>query len=212
MASWTGITAVTAYSPVPLKQAGYSSLQQNGLAGGLNTIGIVGTIISAQIVDKLGHRICLMEGAAGLFAVNLIAVSLYESTIHNPSKASSVAAAAVTMLFLFNLIYASTWGHCSLPYPNRDLPVRDACPGQRLRYHRLRYRSRLDRAGESHRVWQHQEPNILPFHRSEPHLDSDRLLFLPRNKGTSWDRCKQVAKWACVTCFIVRTHVDRQKL
>lgn len=72
MASWTGITAVTAYSPVLLKQAGYSSLTQNGLAGGLNTIGIVGTIISAQIVDRLGRRTCLMWGAGGLFIVNLI--------------------------------------------------------------------------------------------------------------------------------------------
>src|ERR1700733_6084021 len=90
MASWTGITAVTAYSPVLLKQAGYSTLKQNGLAGGLNTIGIVGTIISAHIVDKLGRRVCLMGGAAGLFAVNLIAASLYESTIHDPSKAARV--------------------------------------------------------------------------------------------------------------------------
>jgi hypothetical protein len=40
MASWSGITAVTAYSPVLLKQAGYSSIKQAGLAGGLNTIGI----------------------------------------------------------------------------------------------------------------------------------------------------------------------------
>lgn len=72
MASWTGITAVTAYSPVLLSQAGYSTLKQNGLAGGLNTIGIVGTIISAQIVDRLGRRRCLMGGAAGLALVNLI--------------------------------------------------------------------------------------------------------------------------------------------
>lgn len=72
MASWTGITAVTAYSPVLLSQAGYTTLKQNGLAGGLNTIGIIGTIISAQIVDRLGRRRCLMGGAAGLFMVNLI--------------------------------------------------------------------------------------------------------------------------------------------
>jgi MFS family permease len=72
MASWTGITAVTAYSPVLLRQAGYSEIKQNGLAGGLNTIGIIGTIISAQIVDRYGRRKCLMWGAAGLFAVNLI--------------------------------------------------------------------------------------------------------------------------------------------
>jgi hypothetical protein len=100
MASWTGITAVTAYSPVLLSQAGYSSIKQNGLAGGLNTIGIVGTIISAVIVDKMGRRKCLMMGAAGLAAVNIIAASLYEGSRADPSKAASIAPAAVTMLFL----------------------------------------------------------------------------------------------------------------
>lgn len=76
MASWTGITAVTAYSPVLLRQAGYSEIKQNGLAGGLNTVGIVGTIISAQIVDRLGRRTCLMWGAGGLFAVNIVVSKL----------------------------------------------------------------------------------------------------------------------------------------
>jgi len=64
--------AVTAYSPVLLKAAGYSEIKQNGLAGGLNTIGILGTIVSAQIVDRLGRRLCLMGGAAALATVNLI--------------------------------------------------------------------------------------------------------------------------------------------
>jgi MFS family permease len=122
MASWTGITAVTAYSPVFLKQAGYSTIKQDGLAGGLNTIGIIGTIISTQIVDRLGRRKCLMGGAAGLFAVNLIAAVLYESTLHNPSKASSIAPAAVMMLFLFNLCYAATWGTVAFLVPTEIFP------------------------------------------------------------------------------------------
>lgn len=110
MASWTGITAVTAYSPVLLSQAGYTQLTQNGLAGGLNTIGIIGTIISAQIVDGLGRRTCLMGGAFCLFAVNSIAGSLYEASRANPHKATGYAPAAVAMLYLFNLSYAATWG------------------------------------------------------------------------------------------------------
>ncbi|KAL1589002.1 hypothetical protein WHR41_02073 [Cladosporium halotolerans] len=122
MGSWTGITAVTAYSPVLLRQAGYSELTQNGLAGGLNTIGIVGTIISAQIVDRLGRRTCLMSGAAGLSAVNIIAASLYEVTRGDPSRAPSFAPAAVAMLFLFNLIYASTWGTVAFLLPTEIFP------------------------------------------------------------------------------------------
>lgn len=95
---------------MPLSQAGYSTTKQNGLTGGLNTIGIVGAIISAQIVDRLGRRKCLMGGAFGLFAVNLIATSLYEASRKNQSEAASIAPAAVTMLSLSNLIYAATWG------------------------------------------------------------------------------------------------------
>jgi len=122
MASWTGITAVTAYSPVLLSQAGYSTVKQGGLAGGLNTIGIVGTIISAQIVDKLGRRVCLMSGAFGLFAVNLIAASLYEASRDGSANAANIAPAAVTMLFLFNLIYASTWGTVAFLIPTEIFP------------------------------------------------------------------------------------------
>ncbi|CAK7232214.1 hypothetical protein SCUCBS95973_008185 [Sporothrix curviconia] len=117
MASWTGITAVTAYSPTLLKQAGYTDLTQNGLAGGINTIGIIGTIISAQIVDRLGRRRCLIGGAFSLFAVNLIAASVYEGARHNPDKVSQYAPAAVTMLFLFNLFYAATWGTVAFLVP-----------------------------------------------------------------------------------------------
>ncbi|KAJ5578832.1 Major facilitator superfamily domain general substrate transporter [Penicillium hetheringtonii] len=122
MASWTGITAVTAYSPVLLKQAGYSQLTQNGLAGGINTIGIIGTLISAQIVDRLGRRVCLISGAAWLLVVNLIAGSVYESSLRNPEKASQYAPGAVAMLFLFNLGYASTWGTVAFLVPTEIFP------------------------------------------------------------------------------------------
>ncbi|KAJ5928787.1 hypothetical protein N7466_007743 [Penicillium verhagenii] len=122
MASWTGITAVTAYSPVLLKQAGYSDIKQDGLAGGINTIGILGTIISAQIIDRLGRRTCLMGGALVLFAVNLIAGSVFEGSLHDPGKATEYAPGAVTMLFLFNLGYAATWGTVAFLIPTEIFP------------------------------------------------------------------------------------------
>ncbi|CAI7634012.1 hypothetical protein N7533_011599 [Penicillium manginii] len=122
MGSWTGITAVTAYSPVLLHQAGYSTIKQNGLAGGLNTVGIIGTIISAQIVDRLGRRVCLMGGSAILFAVNLIAGAVYEGSLQNPSKAAQYAPGAITMLFLFNIAYAATWGTVAFLLPTEIFP------------------------------------------------------------------------------------------
>ncbi|PWY65225.1 general substrate transporter [Aspergillus heteromorphus CBS 117.55] len=122
MASWTGITAITAYSPGLLRQAGYSEIERNGLAGGLNTIGIVGTIISAHIIDRLGRRTCLMVGSAVLFSVEIVAGAIYEASRHQPDKATQYAPVAVSMLFLFNLAYASTWGTIAFLIPTEIFP------------------------------------------------------------------------------------------
>jgi MFS family permease len=109
-------------SPILLSAAGYPAIKQNGLAGGLSTIGIVGTIISAYVVDRFGRRKCLMVGASGLVLVNALAGGLYEVSRRNPDKAASVAPAAITMLFLFNLIYASTWGTVAFLIPTEIFP------------------------------------------------------------------------------------------
>ncbi|BCR86532.1 uncharacterized protein ACHE_30519S [Aspergillus chevalieri] len=122
MGSWTGITAVTAYSPTLLSQAGYSEVTQNGLAGGLNTIGVIGTIINANIVDRIGRRACLMAGSAALFSVNLIAGAVFEGSLQNPGKMAQFAPAAVAMLFLFNLCYAASWGTVAFLVPTEMFP------------------------------------------------------------------------------------------
>jgi hypothetical protein len=63
-----------------------------------------------------------MWGAFGLVCVNAIASGLYEASRQNPNKASTIAPAAVTMLFLFNLIYASTWGTVAFLIPTEIFP------------------------------------------------------------------------------------------
>lgn len=59
-----------------------------------------------------------MAGSLGLAIVNLIAASLYEASLHKPSIAPHIAPAAVTMLFLFNLVYAATWGTIAVRDPS----------------------------------------------------------------------------------------------
>lgn len=58
-----------------------------------------------------------MAGSAALFAVNLIAGSVYEASRAQPEKAGQYAPAAVAMLFLFNIAYASTWGTIAFLVP-----------------------------------------------------------------------------------------------
>ncbi len=50
------------------------------------------------------------------------AAALYESSRQNSSKASSIAPAAVLMLFLFNLVYAATWGTVAFLIPTEIFP------------------------------------------------------------------------------------------
>ena len=63
-----------------------------------------------------------MGGTFGLFAVNLIAASLYEASRNNRSEATSIAPAAVAMLLLFNLIYAATLGTAAFLVPAEIFP------------------------------------------------------------------------------------------
>jgi hypothetical protein len=157
MASWTGITAVTAYSPVLLSQAGYSHIKQSGLAGGLNTIGIVGTIISAQVVDKFGRRTCLIWGSGGLFAVNLIVskIRAYGRTLEVTDSLTLKGRSAIredTHKSARGLKHCTggsrhavpvqshlclDMGHGCISASNRNIPQRHACTRQWVWYYRL---------------------------------------------------------------------------
>ncbi|GKZ24591.1 hypothetical protein AbraIFM66951_011994 [Aspergillus brasiliensis] len=102
--------------------AGYSEIKQSGLASGLNTVGIFGTIISAQIVDRLRRRVCVMLGSAVLFTIELVAGAVYEASLHHPDRAAHYAPVAVAMLFLLNIGYASTWGTIAFLIPTEIFP------------------------------------------------------------------------------------------
>lgn len=63
-----------------------------------------------------------MVGAFGLVIVIAVAGGLYEVSRRDPDKAASIAPAAITKLFLFNLIYASTWGTVAFLIPTEIFP------------------------------------------------------------------------------------------
>lgn len=47
---------------------------------------------------------------------------MYEGSLHYPEKAAQYAPGAVTMLFLFNLGYAATWGTVAFLIPTEIFP------------------------------------------------------------------------------------------
>lgn len=81
---------------------------QDGLASGINSSGIIGTLISAYIVDKFGRRRCLMAGAAVMALWNIIAAGIFEAGHQQPDKLQELAKPGISMLFLFNMSYAGT--------------------------------------------------------------------------------------------------------
>ncbi|KXG48127.1 Major facilitator superfamily domain, general substrate transporter [Penicillium griseofulvum] len=52
----------------------------------------------------------------------ITAGAVYEGSLHHPEKASQYAPGAVTMLFLFNLGYAATWGTVAFLVPTEIFP------------------------------------------------------------------------------------------
>lgn len=122
MAEWTGITLLTVSVSELLAQAGFNALTVSGLSGGINSIGIIGTIISAQLVDRMGRRKNLIWGALGLALVNFgsSALLVAQDRASDAGQRVALASGASVFLFAFNLIYASSWGTTAFLYPTES--------------------------------------------------------------------------------------------
>jgi hypothetical protein len=128
------------------------------------------------------------------------AASLYEASRHDPSKAASIAPAAVLMLFLFNLVYASTWGTVAFLIPTEIFPSRMRAQGNGfgitgwaigvgwtvlvnpIMFEHLEVC--IQQEPHSHLATSTNtftESHILPICRLELHLDRYRLPRFPRN-------------------------------
>ncbi|CAD0109655.1 unnamed protein product [Aureobasidium uvarum] len=74
--------------------------------------------------DKGAHL-----GRRAWLCIWLQIMASWTASRHDPSKAASIAPAAVTMLFLFNLVYASTWGTVAFLIPTEIFPSRMRAQG-----------------------------------------------------------------------------------
>ncbi len=128
MASWSGITAVTAYSPVLLVKPDTAPSSRTALRRTQHDRHHRHHHLGTDR-RQVRRRACLMAGAAGLAIVKPHRRSLYEASRHNTSLADQIAPAAVTMLFLFNLIYAATWGTVAFLIPTEIFPSKMRAQG-----------------------------------------------------------------------------------
>ena len=109
MMEWNGITAVTVFSPTIYAQAGYGPEKAGWLSALTNTTGIIGTIIAALTIDRFGRRKVLFFGAACLGVTMMLTGGFDRLLITNPDKQAQYGGVSVLWIFLYTLIYSSTW-------------------------------------------------------------------------------------------------------
>ncbi len=109
MMEWNGITAVTVFSPTIYTQAGYDTNKAGWLSALTNTTGILGTIIASQTIDRFGRRKVMFYGAAGLGTAMFLTGGFDRLLVDRPDQTAKYGGVSVLWIFLYTLIYSSTW-------------------------------------------------------------------------------------------------------
>ncbi|KAK5233553.1 hypothetical protein LTR47_005175 [Exophiala xenobiotica] len=103
----TAVLVITNYSSILYKQLGYDSHQQIALQAGYHTVPIIGNLIGAVIMDKVGRRPLMLIGLAGC-AVFLSIEAGIVASFTQPGQAHNTAGLnmGVVALYLFIFCYA----------------------------------------------------------------------------------------------------------
>lgn len=86
-------------------------------------VGILGTAIAAYTIDRVGRRGTLYWGAVSLSIVLFIIGGLFRAAIDNPNQATQYGTAATAMVFVYILIFTSSWLMIPFIYPTEIFPT-----------------------------------------------------------------------------------------
>lgn len=86
-------------------------------------VGIIGTAIAAFTIDRVGRRGTLYWGAVALSIVLFAIGGLFRGAIDNPDKATQYGTAAAAMVFVYLLIFSSSWLLIPFIYPTEIFPT-----------------------------------------------------------------------------------------
>lgn len=105
----TGIAATTIYTPTLIRQAGWGTEKALWLSALNNTVGVLGTVIAMYTIDPVGRRPTLLWGSLAQSACMWIIGAMSVLTASRPSQATQYGSATVAFIFVFTLIYSSTF-------------------------------------------------------------------------------------------------------
>jgi MFS family permease len=86
-------------------------------------VGILGTAIAAFTIDKVGRRRTLYWGAISLSIVLFIIGGLFRGAINNPGQSEAYGTAAAAMVFVYILVFSSSWLMIPFIYPTEIFPT-----------------------------------------------------------------------------------------
>ncbi|KAJ9634663.1 hypothetical protein H2199_008948 [Coniosporium tulheliwenetii] len=110
----TGIAAVVIYSGTIYRTAGFDDLKSNWLSALSMMVGILGTAIAAFTLDRVGRRRTLYWGAVVLSIILFTIGGLYREIY---------GTAAASMVFVYILVFSSSWLMIPFIYPTEIFPT-----------------------------------------------------------------------------------------
>ncbi|KAF2272053.1 putative MFS sugar transporter [Westerdykella ornata] len=119
----TGIAAVVIYSGTIFRTAGFDDIKSNWLSALNMMVGILGTAIAAFTIDRVGRRRTLYWGAVALSIILFTMGGLYRGALNHPDKAEQYGTAAAAMVFVYVLIFSSSWLMIPFIYPTEIFPT-----------------------------------------------------------------------------------------
>jgi len=119
----TGIAAVVIYSGTIFRTAGFDDLKANWLSALMMMVGILGTAIAAYTLDRVGRRRTLYWGAVTLSIILFMIGALNRGAIDHPDRKEQFGTAAAAMVFVYVLIFSSSWLMIPFIYPTEIFPT-----------------------------------------------------------------------------------------
>jgi MFS family permease len=86
-------------------------------------VGIVGTGIAAFTLDRVGRRRTLYWGAVALSIVLFMIGALNRGAIDHPERKEAFGTAAAAMVFVYVLLFSSSWLMIPFIYPTEIFPT-----------------------------------------------------------------------------------------
>ena len=119
----TGIAAVVIYSGTIYRTAGFDDVKSNWLSALNMMVGILGTAIAAFTIDRVGRRKTLFWGAAVLSVILFIIGGLQRGAVEHPDQATQYGTVGAAFVFIYVLIFSSSWLMIPFIYPTEIFPT-----------------------------------------------------------------------------------------